>query len=364
MSPEPANKTMSYSIGSVQLGTLLNQSQADSWTIEKLDLLHYWASMHEHCDGSFTFLGTKLYFLGGHNGKGDSPYIHHCPTKLSRNFFSFNLTKLKNGSPCLSVCTPLTSMQSGKSKPIAVEIGGKLYVLAGPPYGGGIPDPCFEVYDPSSDRWSTLARPPVLDESSKYFHCRSSECPSYVVIDNKLCLSSYNASFSYDIVEDQWEACKLFDGFGCTSFSARFGSWKNVRAISEKIEGGRPFPFRGQAIVYNGDILICAAYCPFLAIAYKMHNGKVVSEQLLLPEIEIESPFKSFVHLGGGYFCCIYAIYGKDETHCAIVTFEVSKLDGVAKDDVNAEFLRARLVTRCRLKLWCKRGILVHSFPA
>lgn len=81
-------------------------------------------------------------------------------------------------------------MQFGKSNPIAVEIGGILYVLAGIPNLDHMPTPCFEVYDHFADTWSPLDSPALLYPSSKYFVGDTYASLSHVVIGNRLCVSS------------------------------------------------------------------------------------------------------------------------------------------------------------------------------
>lgn len=230
--------------------------------------------------------------------------------------------------------------------------------------------PSFEVYDPRTDTWSSLRSPPLFIESNEYFCGGTTHQLSYVVIGNKLCISSRHASFAYDTVGGRWKPCKLFEGFngdvgrGERGVEVSSNEFQDVLHVARKIPCGPPFSFRQGAILYDDDVLLCAATAPLLAVAYQMDRGKVVKQQgfLLADAPDISCDF--LVNLGGGYFCCICQNKYKDEANLSLVTFKISKLGGVLKRNPWSHFLEGEVVSisnqRMRLE---HRYELLYAFP-
>ncbi|KAL3506645.1 hypothetical protein ACH5RR_032027 [Cinchona calisaya] len=357
---------MSYSIWSVPIEGLLTNYWASS---TNLRLLYSWANKHECYRRSFFKMGSRLYFFGGQMRDDVSRCFSCSSVDLSKEVFYLDLS---NPTPERDLYRfvlkyPLKGMQSSKSEPIAVEIGGKLYVLAGPPYSDPMPNPSFEVYDPCANTWSALKPPPLLVESSQYFHGWTADPLAYVVIGKKLCISSQRASFAYDTVRGRWEGCKLFDGlYGRHALRTLWGG--NVFGNADEIRCGSPFAFQKGAIIYDGDILICAGTPPFLAVAYHLYFGKAVKKQGLV--LENNAPNKScdyLVHLGGGFFCCMYQMDSKNKVEgkskFSLVTFKISKLSGALKSDPKSNFLYGEVVSRSNHKIHVGRPFVpIFSF--
>ncbi|KAL3506638.1 hypothetical protein ACH5RR_032020 [Cinchona calisaya] len=367
MSYDSSGEAVLYSIWSVPLSVLLGDPNESPRKCEKLEFLHSWAHRYESFGRSCIALGTRLYYLGGEDRDDRNSFTPFSGYFLSHDLLYFDLCEMQNQCSCSSysfgyMVHRLPRMQSGKAKPIVVEIGGKLYVLAGAPYNcDSIPNPSFEVFDPCDNSWSTLESPPLLVRSSKYFVGGNREHLSFVVIGNRLCVSSEHASFAYDIMENKWEACKLFDDFrpcyrglhSSYSFRGNVLGRNPWERNADEIVCGPPFAFAGGAILYDEDILICVEPFSYPVIAYQMVDGKVFRKQELLPEIIPRTSFFSLVQLGEGYFCYTYSMDPKedDEPNLSIVSFEVSKVGGVVKDDGAAKFLEVRVMRKLKQRI-------------
>ncbi|KAL3505600.1 hypothetical protein ACH5RR_030982 [Cinchona calisaya] len=266
------------------------------------------ATSYECSRRGFIKMGTSLYTR--HKMLSSSHASLSVNNNKSKEMFYFNLysSGTFGDSWFYSFVRPslLKEMQSGKSDPIAVEILGKLYVFAGPQYS----DPTFEVYDPDTNTWSALKSPPLLIKSSKYFHGFTDDPLASVVIGNKLCISSRHASFAYDTVEEKWE--------------------------------------------------------PF---AYQMGRGKVVKQQgLLLVDASTDASWEYLVHLGGGYFCCMYLMNQEKKDHepnFSVVIFKISKTRRVSRSDKRASFLQGEVLSRRNQRIELERSsIPAFSFPS
>lgn len=91
-------------------------------------------------------LENALYFVGGRKPIEDPKFAAYSWTEMSPQFLCVPFGQFPK-EPSIYPPLPSEEMTSGKSCPIAVVIGGILYVLAGLPYSHVL-DPCFEQYDP------------------------------------------------------------------------------------------------------------------------------------------------------------------------------------------------------------------------
>ncbi|XP_027156242.1 uncharacterized protein LOC113757024, partial [Coffea eugenioides] len=184
-----------------------------------------------------------------------------------------------------------SSMKWGKILPIVVEIGGLIYALSRPPIlDYGRRETVFEVYDPSKNEWTGLDGPPFLSPFT------FGAFPySYVVIDNKLCVSNEAGSCAFDTENWTWEACDLFAGFYDSDIMS-----------SEE----RYFFMESQKII----------------IALEIVRGKVARRLTLLNGIRPRAN-SHFVDLGGGDFCLVSQADERDECpeELTVVKFKVWK---------------------------------------
>ncbi|XP_071911305.1 uncharacterized protein [Coffea arabica] len=220
-----------------------------------------------------------------------------------------------------------SSMKWGKFLPIVVEIGGLIYALSRPPIlDYGRRETVFEVYDPSKNEWTGLDGPPFLSPFT------FGAFPySYVVIDNKLCVSNEAGSCAFDTKNWTWEACDLFAGFydsDIMSSEERYFFMESQEDYKYFVGGdiGPPFPFVEDAIFYDGFLLCNVPYFTPPVVALEIVRGKVARRLTLLNGIRPRAN-SHFVDLGGGDFCLVSQADERDECpeELTVVKFKVWK---------------------------------------
>lgn len=260
---------------------------------------------------SFARVGDSLYAVGGVKMDEELAYLHE-PGSLLPDLYCISLsTPLKN-----SHVKSKSSMNGGKYFPVAVEIDGRIYALSSPlsPIGGDTVDFSFEVYDPPADKWTPLKSLPFLRS-----HLSSIHGYAYVVIGNKLCISTGDMSCAYDIEHDKWEPCELFLDF----------QRERVTPRPRYDDFSPPFPFVGKAIVHKKDILVCNI--PDLEppiVAFRIVDGKAEEMRPLLNCMRMpRGEVFDIVELGGGYFSVMLfeGIMVDLREYLTFVTFKLSK---------------------------------------
>ncbi|THG21044.1 hypothetical protein TEA_020529 [Camellia sinensis var. sinensis] len=152
--------------------------------------------------------------------------------------------------------------------------------------------PCWNtsLYAAKANSWEKLPRPPFLRPDSKFF--QDPQFRAYVVIGNKIHVSTSSSSFTFDTATKKWTPCTLFDEEDhhlelrrCPWFDIRYPThfeWMKYPLNNEKDKQGCgfPFDFDGGAVMYDGDVLICLVPSEGV-VAYKLVGGEVMDTHVL-----------------------------------------------------------------------------------
>ncbi|KAL3515227.1 hypothetical protein ACH5RR_022129 [Cinchona calisaya] len=148
-----------------------------------------------------------------------------------KNLHGFTVLKIL-AQMCAAMISPVQIFlllhihrHKGKSYPIVVEVDGLIYVLTGFRLVDDIPDPSFEVFDPSTNKWTSLETPPFLNAFSigNIFPSLMQLLIKRYMFQIPLC------SFAFDTRSGKWETCAstplafagravLYGGICCLDF--------------------------------------------------------------------------------------------------------------------------------------------------
>ncbi|KAM5563327.1 hypothetical protein ABKV19_018141 [Rosa sericea] len=184
-----------------------------------------WQVANEIGDRDLPYLvGCGLFkskiLIGGGLKKRKTPVFPPSPSS-SVYFFETDTTdqklKLESFSPFLG----------GKAQPLLVEMKGQLYALAGDLIKLRYDSP-FERFDPSCEKWSPLARPPLWDPDSPFDRIPLVGS-GYVITDTSI-LFSLQATpvFRFDITKPN-------------------AGW----SVQQSLCSGKSFPFQGTTLVHD-----------------------------------------------------------------------------------------------------------------
>lgn len=288
-------------------------------------------------------VGSNLYFLGGQRREKESSYSgtkgKHASPLPRYSLYDYNpkVFTLDLANSETNVGFQSGEMLSGMASPLIIVVEGKLYVLAGTPVSM-LPKHPFEVHDPKTNSWEKLPSPPFLRPDSKFF--QDPQFRAYVVIGNKIHVSTSSSSFTFDLATKKWTPCTLFDEddhhlelhrrpWIDIRYPTHF-EWMKYPLNNDKHEQGCgfPFDFDGGAVMYDGDVLICLVPSKGV-VAYKLVGGKVMDVQVLEGfEIPLDVTFAYLANFGEGYFYLLTVSNDdqpKQDYQICITPFQVSK---------------------------------------
>lgn len=289
-------------------------------------------------------VGSNLYFLGGQRREKESSYSgtkgKHAGSIPRYSLYDYNpkVFTLDLANSETNVASQVGDMLSGMASPLIIVVEGKLYVLAGTPVSM-LPKHPFEVYDPKTNSWDKLPSPPFLGPDSKFF--QDPQFRAYVVIGNKIHVSTSSSSFTFDTATKKWTPCTLFDEDD-HHLELRRHPWIDIRypthfewmtypLNNDKDEQGCgfPFDFDGHAVMYDEDVLIC--FVPSKGVvAYKLVGGKVINIQVLKGlKIPLDVTFAYLADFKeGSFYLLTVSNDDQPKQHCqiCITSFQVSKV--------------------------------------
>ncbi|KAL3515226.1 hypothetical protein ACH5RR_022128 [Cinchona calisaya] len=383
----PLEKYISYSLQSVPVESLfISHSSScegsESPTPHDFVLHHIWKDKDLACGMGCINVGSRLYFFGGQLPVDDQepPWVY-TRENLSCEVCRYDLSDIVKShllSTASSYVTdihpsspPPAQMSAGKSYSIVVEVDGLIYVLTGSDLVHHcVPDPTFEVYDPCTNKWTSLEAPPFLCEYHQCFFEWNDYPFPHAVIDKKICVSSVLCSFAFDTRTRKWMTCELFTDFDPSSVllieyprhSRHSASRKRYRSVDVMCDP--PFAFSGRALLYGEDILLGYVPSQLPLVAYQVVQGKVKRMQCL--SLGADCPdCDGLVDLGGGYFCFMYHTLDRVEmtSDLTLVTFKLSRIDEVVVQGLCAEFLKCDVVSRSTRKIdWEYACFPIHAF--
>uniref|UniRef100_A0A5B7BX24 Uncharacterized protein n=1 Tax=Davidia involucrata TaxID=16924 RepID=A0A5B7BX24_DAVIN len=290
----------SYAIRSVKADELFTSSSSSPPPLE--DVFHM--EDHSFCLGMRCGkLGSKIYFIGGQipqymdpdntltiDGEEIPLFPPYSSFDYSSSVFVFDTAATR--SLDTSSVTPL---HSGKPCPLVVDVEGKLYVLSGIPVRG-IRQPAFEAYDSVTNSWEKLSCPPFLDPECKYFQIP--KYTGYAVIGKKIHVTTARSSFSYDIKDDTWVPCSLFDGVPGELHQPWEDpifpyEWDYYASRNDQTPCGPPFGFQGQAVLFGDDVLICLDPSELEIVAHRFGQGFFCLVIMLMQHYDTPPDYKS-----------------------------------------------------------------------
>ncbi|CAL9031131.1 unnamed protein product [Prunus brigantina] len=195
-----------------------------------------------------------------------------------------------------------------------VSAYGKLYYLASPKCDSSLPEPFFEMYDPSIDRWDEVpcSYPFICEYWAEYWD--DLDIVGYVVCYGFILFSMCDLNQSRAQV---------------MAFDVSTNKWHQV-----KVDG---IPFQGRGVVV-GKTIYALSSMGIMAFTVKMDEGDEgctacsLSKPLILPGLEIiDWPFKYglteyLVHLGNHDFCHVRTGEQKnctDRQYICITMFQI-----------------------------------------
>ncbi|KAL7241828.1 hypothetical protein ACSBR1_014419 [Camellia fascicularis] len=331
----------SYGGSSVSYYVLSFRSIGSSDQSLQLQEIQFPSSDDGDCFGmGFGVVGSNLYVLGGQRREKKSSYSgtkgKHAVPLPRYSLYDYN-PKVFMLDLATNVASQIGEMLSGMASPLIIVVEGKLYVLAGTPVSM-LPKHPFEVHDPKTNSWEKLLSPPFLRPDSKFF--QDPQFQAYVVIGNKIHVSTSSSSFTFNTATKNWTPCTLFDEndqhlklrrrpWIDIRYPTHF-DWMNYPLNNDKDEQGCgfPFDFDGGAVMYDGDVLICLVPSKGV-VAYKLVGGKVMDTQVLEGlEILLDVTFAYLADFGEGYFYLLTVSNDdqpKQDCQICITPFQVSK---------------------------------------
>uniref|UniRef100_A0A5B7AT89 Galactose oxidase/kelch repeat superfamily protein n=1 Tax=Davidia involucrata TaxID=16924 RepID=A0A5B7AT89_DAVIN len=334
----------SYAIRSVKADELFTSSfSSSSPPPPPLEDVFY-GEDHSFCLGMHCGkLGSKIYFVGGQIPRYMDP-DYRTPDGGTANFTAYSLHNYSSSVFVFDIATrsfdtsSVTPLQMGKPSPLVVEVEGKLYVLSGIPVDC-LNQPAFEAYDPVTNSWEKLACPPFLDPECKYF--QDPKYTGYAVIGKKIHATTSKSSFTYDVKDDSWVPCGLFDGVPGDLHQP----WEDpicyvldfYGSRNDQTPCGPPFGFDGQAVLFGDDVLICVVPSELQVVAHRVLDGKVVQSQSIL-ELPDHATAANLADFGQGFFCLVVTVFRlNDDDHerkstVSLIPFMVKSVGTDLKD--------------------------------
>ncbi|XP_021826052.1 uncharacterized protein LOC110766941 [Prunus avium] len=195
-----------------------------------------------------------------------------------------------------------------------VSAYGKLYYIASPKCDSSLPEPFFEMYDPSIDRWDEVP-------CSYPFICE------------------YWAEYWDDLDIVGYVVCYGFILFSMCDLNQSRAQVMDFDVSTNKWHDSIPYvPFRGRGVVVGKTTIYALSSKEIMAFTVKMDEGDEgciacsLSKPLILPGLEIiDWPFKYglteyLVHLGNHDFCHVWTGEQKnytDRQYICITMFQI-----------------------------------------
>ncbi|XP_040365551.1 uncharacterized protein LOC121050204 [Rosa chinensis] len=217
----------------------MHKSVFDRWVVHRIEMSDVLSASEDH----IRYLPFKQVAneIGGH----DLPLLVGCGVFKSKILIGGGVKKIPGAHP--SPASPVYFFETdttdrklnqklklgsfppfigGKAQPLLVEMKGQLYALPGDEMKLRY-DSHFERFDPSCEKWSPLARPPIWDPDSPYYSTPVGS--GYVITDTSILFSRQATPvFRFDITKPN-------------------AGW----SVQESLCSGKSFPFRGTTLVHD-----------------------------------------------------------------------------------------------------------------
>ncbi|KAK1405256.1 hypothetical protein POM88_004861 [Heracleum sosnowskyi] len=250
-------------------------------------------------------LGSRIYFLGG--GSFPDFKIDHIPLDKRLSFRFLDTDHLELGFQAAA------SLKSPKDSPCVFSANNLIYALDSPCSGNF--DSTFERYDPESDEWEVLPKPPVKPASLSRCEINWCDCAT-VVNDMYVFLGNVygDSNYIFDISTNKW-FCILSTSTLCFPFgslyvdgsfyqlkgrgSHKFGTCEtkdNLHASTQELKLVKAGPLPPSAALTNNFSL--PAHVRVMATRKELDQG------LSLPTDNYVG-WREIFHLGGRFFCYV-----------------------------------------------------------
>lgn len=312
---EPLSVEMSHSIYMIELPAD-DEVQVDSEGFMINDAIYPTISVNEHTPEqgglisgcAMIKLGSRIYFFGGggfFDLELDLIPPDHIPLDKRLSVRFLDTDHLERGFQSAA------SLNFPKDVPCVFSANNLIYALASPCTTGN-PDPSFERYDPESDQWELLPKPPIKTSwTSSQSEINWCDCAT-VVNDRYVFLGNVyaNTNFVFDISTSKW--LPIHSTSLCFPFGSLYvdGSLYHLKGHGSHKFGTRhrkdnDYTSREELkLVKTGPLSVSPNSFSFpVRHGHVMATRKELDQGFSFPDDTTQ--WRQIFHLGGRFFCYV-----------------------------------------------------------